>query len=184
MDGSRIVVLAGSGGNGGGGICAARHLANRGLDVRLCLAEPDRLEEVPTFQRTIFRSSQGREVDTASLSAEPVDLILDSLIGYGLRSAPRRPVAELIQWANGSGTPILALDVPSGVDATTGHRPGDYIQPHWTMTLALPKTGLLAERTGQLFLADIGIPMQTYRRLGLSYVNPFAKGFWVPLACR
>lgn len=181
---SRIVVLAGSGGNGGGGICAARHLANRGIDVRVCLAEPDRLEEVPAFQRKIFRSTHGREVDAASLSVEPVDLILDGLIGYGLRSAPRSPVAELIRWSNGTGAPILALDVPSGLDSTTGHRPGDYIQPHWTMTLALPKTGLLPERTGQLFLADIGIPVQTYRRLGLSYVNPFAKGFWVQLICR
>lgn len=52
------------------------------------------------------------------------------------------------------------------------------------MTLALPKTGLLPERTGQPFLADIGIPEQTYRRLGLSYVHPFAKGFWVQLICR
>jgi NAD(P)H-hydrate epimerase len=52
------------------------------------------------------------------------------------------------------------------------------------MTLALPKTGLLPQRTGQLFLADIGIPVQTYYRLGLSYVIPFAKGFWVPLTCR
>ena len=119
---SRLVVLAGSGGNGGGGICAARHLANRGIDVRLCLAEPDRLEEVPAFQRKIFRSTRGREVDAASLSAEPVDLILDGLIGYGLRSAPRSPVAELIRWANSTETPILALDVPSGLDSTTGHR--------------------------------------------------------------
>jgi len=181
---SRIVVLAGSGGNGGGGICAARHLANRGIDVRLCLAEPDHLEEVPAFQRKVFRSTSGREVAAASLSAEPVDLILDALIGYGIRSATKRPVAELIRWSNGTGVPILALDVPSGLDATTGHRPGDCIQPHWTMTLALPKTGLLPERTGQLFLADIGIPEQTYRRLGLSYVNPFAKGFWVQLTCR
>lgn len=181
---SRIVVLAGSGGNGGGGICAARHLANRGIDVKLCLAEPDHLEEAPAFQRKIFRSTHGREIDAAFLSAEPVDLILDGLIGYGLRSAPRSPVAELIRWSNGTGAPILALDVPSGLNSTTGHRPGDYIQPRWTMTLALPKTGLLPESTGQLFLADIGIPEQTYRRLGLSYVNPFAKGFWVPLICR
>ncbi len=181
---SRIVVLAGSGGNGGGGICAARHLANRGIDVKLCLAEPDHLEEAPAFQRKIFRSTHGREIDAAFLSAEPVDLILDGLIGYGLRSAPRSPVAELIRWSNGTGAPILALDVPSGLNSTTGHRPGDYIQPRWTMTLALPKTGLLPESTGQLFLADIGIPEQTYRRLGLSYVNPFAKGFWVPLTCR
>jgi NAD(P)H-hydrate epimerase len=181
---ARIVVLAGSGGNGGGGVCAARHLANRGVAVRLCVAEPNQLEGVPAFQRKVFRSTSGREVAAAALSAEPVDLILDGLIGYGLRSAPRSPVAELIRWANGTGAPILALDVPSGLDATTGGTPGDCIQPQWTMTLALPKTGLLPQRTGQLFLADIGIPVQTYRRLGLSYVSPFAKGFWVPLTCR
>lgn len=181
---ARIVVLAGSGGNGGGAMCAARHLANRGIDVRLCVAEPNQLEGVPAFQRKVFRSTSGREVAAAALSAEPVDLILDGLIGYGLRSAPRSPAAELIRWANGTGAPILALDVPSGLDATTGHTPGDCIQPHWTMTLALPKTGLLPQRTGQLFLADIGIPDQTYRRLRLSYVSPFAKGFWVPLTCR
>lgn len=181
---ARIVVLAGSGGNGGGGICAARHLANRGTDVRLCVADPDHLEEVPAFQQKIFRSTSGREAAAAALSAEPVDLILDGLIGYGLRAAPRNLVAELIRWANGTGAPILALDVPSGLDATTGHRPGDCIQPHWTMTLALPKTGLLPQRTGQLFLADIGLPEQTYRRLGLSYVSPFAKGFWIPLTRR
>ena len=181
---AKIVVLAGSGGNGGGGICAARHLANRGVDVRLCVAEPDHLEDVPAFQRKVFRATSGREIDAASLSAEPADLILDALIGYGLRAAPRSPVAELIQWAKGTGASILALDVPSGLDATTGGTPGDCIQPHWTMTLALPKTGLLPQRTGQLFLADIGIPVQTYRRLGLSYVSPFAKSFWVPLTCR
>ncbi len=181
---SRIVVLAGSGGNGGGGICAARHLANHGIDVRLCLAEPESLQDIQAFQRHIFRSTPGREIDAASLRAEPVDLILDGLIGYGLRSAPRSPVAELIRWATGTGAPVLALDVPSGLDSTTGHRPGDSIQPRWTMTLALPKTGLLPEHTGRLFLADIGIPLQTYRHLGLSYVNPFAKGFWVPLICR
>ena len=181
---ARIVVLAGSGGNGGGGICAARHLANRGVDVRLCVAEPNQLEGVPEYQRKVFHSTSGREVAAAALSAEPGDLVLDALIGYGLRSAPRSHVAELIRWANGTGTPILALDVPSGVDATTGGTPGDCIQPHWTMTLALPKTGLLPQRTGHLFLADIGIPEQTYRRLGLSSVNPFAKGFWIPLTCR
>lgn len=179
-----IVVLAGSGGNGGGGICAARHLANREVNVQLCVAEPDRLEEVPAFQRKIFRSTNGQEIAMDSLGSEGVDLVIDALIGYGLRAAPRNPVAELIRWANGTGAPILSLDVPSGVDATTGHRPGECITPRWTMTLALPKTGLLPERTGQLFLADIGLSLQTYRRLGLSYVNPFAKGFWVPLICR
>lgn len=181
---ARIVVLAGSGGNGGGGICAARHLANRGIDVGLCVAAPGRLEAVPAFQRKIFRSTRGRDIVAASLNAEPVDLVIDALIGYGLRSAPRGPVAELIRWANDSGAAILALDVPSGVDATSGQRPGEALKPHWTMALALPKTGLLPQNTGALFLADIGIPEGVYRRLGLTYVSPFARGCWVPLTYR
>ena len=56
-----VVVLAGGGGNGGGGICAARHLANRDIDVALVLSEPDRLGDVPAFQRKVFRSTRGRE---------------------------------------------------------------------------------------------------------------------------
>jgi hypothetical protein len=52
------------------------------------------------------------------------------------------------------------------------------------MTLALPKTSLLPETTGDLFLADIGIPEGTYRRMGLAYTAPFGSRFWVPLVCR
>lgn len=181
---ARVTVLAGGGGNGGGAICAARHLANRGINVRLCLIDPDRLEAVPAFQRKVFLATRGREVAPAGLGEEPVDLILDGLIGYGLRAVPREPVADLIRWANGRGAPILALDVPSGVDATTGRTPGTFIKPRWTMTLALPKTGLLPERTGTLFLADLGIPEGAYRRLGLPYVRPFGRRFWIPLTCR
>ncbi|MEE9124681.1 MAG: NAD(P)H-hydrate epimerase, partial [candidate division NC10 bacterium] len=109
------------------------------------------------------------------------DFILDALIGYSLRAAPRGVAAELIRWSNGTKAPILALDVPSGVDSTTGHAEGDFINARWTMTLALPKTGLLPERSGNLFLADIGIPEETYRRLGIKYVSPFRDRFRVPL---
>jgi NAD(P)H-hydrate epimerase len=181
---ARIVVLAGPGGNGGGGICAARHLANRGVNVRLCMAIPDRLGEVPTFQRKVFQSTPGREVDVDQLAGDPADLIVDALFGYSLKSAPQGVTAKLILWANGSGVPILALDLPSGLDATTGQAPGSFVRPRWTMTLALPKTCLLLEKTGELFLADIGIPAGTYRRMGLNYTAPFGHRFWVPLTCR
>ncbi len=181
---SKIVVLAGSGGNGGGGICAARHLANRGTDVTLCLAAPDRLGEVPAFQHQIFQGTSGKEVDAKDLGQVAPDFILDALIGYSLRAAPRGVAAELIRWANGTKAPILSLDVPSGVDSTTGQADGDFIKPRWTMTLALPKTGLLPEKTGKLFLADIGIPEETYRRMGLAYVPPFGDRFRVPLTFR
>jgi NAD(P)H-hydrate epimerase len=101
-----------------------------------------------------------------------------------LKSAPRGPTAELIQWANETNASIVALDLPSGVNATTGEAPGDVIKARWTMTLALPKTGLLPKNTGELFLADIGIPSGTYRRLGLSYASPFGDRFRAPLTWR
>jgi NAD(P)H-hydrate epimerase len=182
--GARIVVLAGSGGNGGGGICAARHLANRKLDVRLCLAQPERLGEVNAWQLKIFRSTCGREIDKTQLPEQRPDLILDALIGYGLKSAPDEDMTQLIRWANSSGAPILALDVPSGVDATTGLALGACITPTWTMTLALPKIGLLPERTGELYLADLGIPQAAYRLLNFKYEDPFGARFWVRVHCR
>lgn len=181
---ARIVVLAGTGGNGGGGIVAARHLANHGAHVELCLASPDKLGEVPAWQYKVFKSTGGKEVSPPDLVKEPVFLILDALIGYSLQSAPRGVSTDLIKWANSSGAPLLSLDVPSGVDSTTGEAPGEFIRATWTMTLALPKTGLASSKVRQLTLADIGIPAATYRRIGLPYVPPFGSRFRVLLSMR
>jgi NAD(P)H-hydrate epimerase len=175
-----VIVLAGGGGNGGGGICAARHLANRDVDVKLCLATPRHLSPVAAFQRKVFAGTSGMEVGIEQLQGNAPDLIVDALIGYGLKSAPAGPTAELIRWANGAGA-ILALDVPSGVDSTTGHAPGDFIRARWTMTLALPKSGLVPDKTGDLILADIGIPRKTYERAGVPHVEPFGDSFRVHL---
>jgi NAD(P)H-hydrate epimerase len=176
-----VVLLAGAGGNGGGGICAARHLANRGADVTLVLAAPLPAESVPAFQRHVYEGTAGREIGAGALRDERPALIIDALIGYGLSAPARGITAELIAWANESATPILSLDVPSGVDATTGSTPGIAIQPRWTMTLALPKTGLRPDNCGHLVLADIGIPAGTFRRAGLAYVSPFGDRFRIPL---
>lgn len=182
---ANIIVLAGSGGNGGGGICGARHLANRGARVGLCLASPDHLGTAARWQRHIYQATPGREIDLHALTAsdEPVDLILDALIGYSLRGAPRGNALRLIQWANAAAAEILALDIPSGVNATSGDTPGENIKARWTLTLALPKTGLLPEHTGDLILADIGIPPGTFawETLKLDYEPPFGERFLVPL---
>ncbi len=181
-DTATVAVLAGTGGNGGGGICAARHLANRNVDVRLCLARPERLSTAASYQHQIFLSSGGRELNGTEMAHLYPDLIIDALIGYNLRSVPDSTFAELIEWANGSEAPILSLDVPSGIDATTGDAPGVSIRPRWTLTLALPKTGLHPRITGDLWLADLGIPEGTYRQLGLEYVSPFGNRFWVAIS--
>ena len=175
-----VLILAGAGGNGGGGLVAARHLANHGADVRVCLARPDGLEEVPRWQRRVLRSTSAREISPSDLQG--ADLVIDALLGYGMHGPPHGAEAELITWVNGSGSHVLSLDVPSGVDATTGEAPGAHVAPRWTMTLALPKTGLRSNLTGDLLLADIGIPAEVYRRLGLHYRTPFAGSYRVPIA--
>jgi NAD(P)H-hydrate epimerase len=152
--------------------------------VELCLASPDKLSEVTAWQRKIFQSTAGKEVGFRSLDGEPVRLIVDALIGYSLQSAPQGVFADLIRWANGAGAPIISLDVPSGVDSTTGLSPGEFIRPSWTMTLALPKLGLAKSEVSEIVLADIGIPEETYRRIGVEYISPFDHRFRVPLFVR
>jgi NAD(P)H-hydrate epimerase len=181
---SRILVLAGTGGNGGGGICAARHLANRGVETVVCMAQPQSVSEVAKWQLRVFSSTPGKVLPAGDLAGERFDLILDALIGYGLTDAPAGVYADLIGWSNSTGTRILALDVPSGLDSTTGNTPGPAIRAEATMTLALPKTGLFCGRAGRLLLADIGIPLETYRRLGLVYSPPFGSRYVVPLRIR
>jgi NAD(P)H-hydrate epimerase len=110
--------------------------------------------------------------------------IIDGLIGYSLQGAPRGPTAALIHWCNGSTAPVLSLDVPSGIDSTTGSAPGDCLRPDRTLTLALPKTGLAPAATGALVLADIGLPAGVYARAGIDYQSPFASGYRVPLQRR
>ena len=168
---SRILVLAGKGGNGGGGICAARHLAN----MAVCMAEPLALSETAKWQYRVFSATPGRTVSAAHVGGESFDLIIDSLIGYSLAGAPSGVYAELILWANATGARLLALDIPSGLDSTTGTADGPVIRADVTMTLALPKTGLASGKAGNVLLADIGIPMEIYRRLNLPYVSPFGS---------
>jgi NAD(P)H-hydrate epimerase len=181
---SRVVVLAGSGGNGGGGICAGRHLLNRGVEVTACLANPRELSDVTRFQRRIFEVAAGKEVRLADLGDTQADLIIDALIGYGLKAAPRGTTTELIAWADARDIPILALDLPSGIDAATGQTPGAFIRPKWTLTLALPKLGLSPQNSGEIFLADLGIPPAVLRQVAPDYTPPYGKSFVVALKPR
>jgi NAD(P)H-hydrate epimerase len=106
---------------------------------------------------------------------------VDGVIGYSLKGSPRGAAAELIRWANAQDAPVLALDIPSGIDAATGNGFDPAIRASATLTLALPKEGLRApgaERyVGELYLADIGVPPSLYGgpSLGLSVGPIFAE---------
>ena len=176
-----VVVLAGTGGNGGGGICAARHLANRGVAVQLCLTGRDRLQAAAAYQHHIYTATTGAEISPSDLPTLRPDLIVDALLGYSLTTAPRGIAAAAIAWANQCSAPTVALDLPSGLHATTGETLGECIRATTTLTLALPKTGLWPEKTGPIMLADIGIPARAFQRLGVAYKSPFDDRFRVPL---
>lgn len=176
-----MVVLAGTGGNGGGGICAARHLANRGANVSLAITDVSRLDGVPRAQLDIYRGTDGRLIDIETMDPE-AGLIIDAVLGYSLTGPPRRAAKSMIEHINTVPTPVLSLDVPSGVDATTGESPGASVKATTTLTLALPKTGLGLRRVGEIWLADLGIPRETYQRAGID-VPPgvFGDDSLVPL---
>lgn len=177
-----IVVLAGTGGNGGGGICAARHLANHGGNVTLVISNPSHLKGVPADQLALYRATGARVATVADLDTVDADLLVDAVLGYSLGGAPHGAAAELIRWMSRHPAPVVSLDSPSGVDSTTGVAPGDHVTATDTMTLAAPKTGLDAEAVGTLWLADIGIPREVYRRVGIELPPAlFAPGYRVRL---
>lgn len=181
--GKKVVVLAGTGGNGGGALVCARRLSAWGADIAVFLTRP--LEEftpVPAQQLEILRRMGVPFEGGLPPSATPrPDLIVDGVIGYSLKGSPHATAADLIRWANTQSVPILALDVPSGLDAATGNPRDPAIRGSATLTLALPKEGLRApgaERyVGELFLADIGVPPSLFSRppLGLSVGPIFAE---------
>src|SRR5215472_14942778 len=161
---SSVTVLAGPGGNGGGGLVAARHLANRGSEIHVVLSKPDRLTAVPAHQADIL----ARMGVTIASRPSAADLVIDALIGYSLRGDPADTTAELITWANDQTAPVLALDTPSGLDLTTGAAGTPAVSATATLTLALPKVGLLKARSvGELYLADISVPSLVYQRMGI-----------------
>jgi NAD(P)H-hydrate epimerase len=175
FDPRTVIVLAGSGGNGGGGITAARHLANRGVEVVVVLGQ-DRaaMGEVPGHQLDIVERLGVR------ISDEPEDgaVVIDALIGYSLKGEPRGRIADLIRWALSQSAPVLALDTPSGLDVTSGRAADPCIAAAATMTLAMPKVGLLAApQVGELYLADISVPPFVYEQMGLKRPDgAFAEG--------
>ncbi len=169
---STVTVLSGSGGNGGGGLVAARHLANRGVDVSVTLGKPgNELGPVPTHQFDILNHMGVQVVDEPRTS----DVVIDALIGYSLQGAPRGRIAELIEATASMDAPIVSLDNPSGLNVTDGDVPGVIVTADATMTLALPKIGLQnASQVGALFLADISVPPSVYESVGVTPAPDFS----------
>jgi NAD(P)H-hydrate epimerase len=178
-----VTILAGSGGNGGGGICCARHLHNRGFKVHLILDRDSNALRGSALAQFRILEKAGLGVakpDDAEQLLKEAEIVIDALIGYSLRGAPKGKTAELISLSNQNAARVLSLDLPSGMNATTGETPGVVIRPERTLTLALPKTGL-RHLDGELYLADIGIPPEVYHPLDIHFEPFFGDQYWIPL---
>ncbi|HEV8280271.1 MAG TPA: NAD(P)H-hydrate epimerase [Candidatus Limnocylindrales bacterium] len=185
----RVVVAVGPGNNGGGGLVAARHLANRGAAVRVILARPvNRLSDAGRHQlATLLQMSVDccvaiydvpeDELDREFASA---DAAVDAVLGYRASGPPHDGILWLVDRLARVSVPVISLDLPSGVDADSGEAPGTAVTATATLTLALPKPGLFRaagrERAGRVYLGDIGLPAALYRRLGFEVGRPFASG--------
>lgn len=170
----RVAVLVGPGRNGAGGLCSARHLANRGIETLAVLSRPaDELRGASVEQlRTLRESPVEVRVWADAFDLAEFDVVIDAIVGYALAGPPRGPVMALVRAANATPAPTLSLDLPSGVDADSGEAPGVCVEAAATVTLALPKLGLRREHAGDLWLADLGIPPGVYARAGIAF-RPF-----------
>jgi len=168
-----VLILCGRGNNGGDGFVIARHLHTAGWDVQaILLAERAAVSGDAATMRDRFEQSGGRisvAPDAASLAvalagASGCRLCIDALLGTGFARQPEGPLATAIDWLNHQPAPVVAVDLPSGVDATTGQVPGIAVRAALTVTFAFPKVGLVsypgAGHAGEVIGVPIGIPAE------------------------
>jgi NAD(P)H-hydrate epimerase len=167
----RVVVCAGRGNNGGDGFVIARHLENRGFDVRVLLfADSQKLEGDAATNFHILRKAgtpvfeyhTATKLDTWAADLGKSAWIVDALLGTGMQGTVREPTATVIHHINNSGVPVLAVDLPSGLDCDTGQPLGACVRAKHTATFVSRKLGFDApgadQFTGQVHTIDIGVP--------------------------
>jgi len=163
----RVMVFSGTGGNGGDGFVAARHLACYGFKVRVILVgSPKDIENegarVNWNALTSLRTSIETVIayDTSLLPRPSSDVIVDALLGIGVKGVLRSPAAEAVKLINKAEAFRVAVDIPTGIDADTGEVKGEAVKAHVTVTFHKAKRGLLKakEYVGEMKVVNIGIP--------------------------
>lgn len=166
-----VVICAGRGNNGGDGFVIARHLENRGFDVRVLLfCNPADLQGDAAINYRIIESAgtpltafpDGVDNDEVRNCFAAADWIVDALLGTGAHGAPREPYASVISQMNAAGKKVLAVDLPSGLDCDSGEAAGECVRADHTATFVARKLGFenkeAATWTGDVHVIDIGVP--------------------------
>ena len=167
FDKKKVIVLSGSGNNGGDGIVVARNLHNWGWNVKvLIMAREDKLSpdcraqlriakkvSVPVEFRTVLN---GSDLHSA--------VVVDALLGTGINKPVTSPMSDIITFINRSDVRVVSVDIPSGISSNDGQVKGEAVLADYTVTFGLPKIGHLlhpgAEHTGHLFIEEIGFPSE------------------------
>ncbi len=167
--GSRVLVCAGPGNNGGDGFAAARHLFNHGANVSVLYfgdaakASPDTRTNMAIVNHMEIPVIENVESYLVDQIISESDLVVDALLGIGVSSEVREPIAGVIRSINDFARMVLAVDIPSGVNSDTGSICGVGISADATVTFGLPKIGHFvypgAGKVGRLSVADISIPV-------------------------
>ena len=156
-----VRIVVGKGNNGGDGLVAARLLREQARDVEVLAVAP--LDELQGDARANLERLPGEEpVPFDDSALEGSGVIVDAMLGTGFSGSPREPAASAIATINANGSPVVACDVPSGVNAGTGEVEGDAVRASVTATFHAPKIGLQvapgAFHAGEVRVVDIGIP--------------------------
>lgn len=175
----RTAVVCGVGNNAGDGLAAARHLNRWGRLASVSCVDADKLNGAAARERDAL-TRLGVDISD-DLRLDGAEAVLDALFGTGLSRKPEGMFAAWIEAINGCGLPVIALDVPSGLDADTGDAYAPCVRANMTVTMGLAKPGLLksdgAALSGDIWIADIGVPFETYAAIGINVPRDlFAKG--------
>ncbi|MCG9129568.1 NAD(P)H-hydrate dehydratase [Candidatus Poribacteria bacterium] len=207
----RIGIFVGKGNNGGDGLVIARQLAHSGRDVSIFLLSPQdsfteeaylnleiseklglHIEEILTdtsFTDILGFDNIKGKAESSKIPHRNIanfDLFVDAILGTGLRGDVRPRISNVINAINDQSIPILAVDLPSGLDADTGNPLGTCIQADRTVTIGLPKRGLLvhpgAELSGELDVVDIGFPRQVIdaQNINVNWITEDEAVEWIP----
>lgn len=163
----RFIVLCGGGNNGGDGLVVARKLHSRGAVVLVCLLADE--SELRGVSRSNYDAVVAAGINVKHVRGvgdlpdiRSCDVIIDALLGTGLSRSPDGLVAETISWSNNSSLPVVAVDIPSGVNGDNGSTPGVAVKASCTVTFGLPKRGNLLppgrEHCGTLYVSHISFP--------------------------
>jgi NAD(P)H-hydrate epimerase len=165
--GQYILIFCGGGNNGGDGLAMARHLHNRGHQIMIALctdAAKYQGDALINWRVVEAMKIAARPWEEATSTTAPPQLIVDAIFGTGLSDTPRPPFGEIVERITAMGRPVLAVDIPSGLDCDSGRPFGPCIRANRTVTFVGPKVGFskaeAREYVGEVNVVDIGCPRE------------------------